>query len=118
VKIDFNYIFLRKGLYLETIQIQLTEIHQATLLSSRLLPDLTIREMLIQETKFKHERCNDIQVTDGYGQWSYFSGLISMPKSAECRTTSSSSIMKISHKLKINIEVRNPDGHISMVSID
>ena len=116
VQCDFRLIPLLKGLKIEKMEVELIEQH-----------DFTVEHYLNFERR--HERSRAVaaaawelpegtETEDINGQEGYlFSGKIDMPKSLrECRQSVDLLGVKIKHKLKFNVKLRNPDGHISEVS--
>ncbi|MCJ1380057.1 hypothetical protein MMC17_003160 [Xylographa soralifera] len=113
VQCDFRLIPLLKGLKIEKMEVELIELH-----------DFTVEYYLNYDRRHENSRTvaaaawelpegtetEDINGQDGY----LFSGKLDMPKSLrECRQSVDLLGVKIKHKLKFNVKLRNPDGHIS-----
>ena len=116
IQCDFRLIPLLKGLKIEKMEVELIEQH-----------DFTVEYILSYDKRYESSRtvaaaawelpegteAEDIDGQDGY----LFSGMLDMPKSLhQCRQTVDLLGIKIKHKLKFNVKLRNPDGHISEVS--
>ena len=116
VQCDFRLIPLLKGLKIEKMEVELIEQH-----------DFTVEYLLNHDRHHEFSRTvaaaawelpEGTETEDINGQEGYlFSGMLDMPKSLrECRQSVDLLGVKIKHKLKFNVKLRNPDGHISEVS--
>ncbi|MCJ1294443.1 hypothetical protein MMC34_006001 [Xylographa carneopallida] len=113
VQCDFRLIPLLKGLKIEKMEVELIEQH-----------DFTVEYLLNHDRHHEFSRTvaaaawelpEGTETEDINGQEGYlFSGMLDMPKSLrECRQSVDLLGVKIKHKLKFNVKLRNPDGHIS-----
>ncbi|MCJ1316314.1 hypothetical protein MMC15_001635 [Xylographa vitiligo] len=113
VQCDFRLIPLLKGLKIEKMEVELIEQH-----------DFTVEYYLNFDRHHEFSRTvaaaawelpEGTETEDINGQEGYlFSGKLDMPKSLrECRQSVDLLGVKIKHKLKFNVKLRNPDGHIS-----
>ncbi|MCJ1397494.1 hypothetical protein MMC11_000687 [Xylographa trunciseda] len=113
IQCDFRLSPLLKGLKIEKMEVELVELH-----------DFTVEYILNYDRRHEYSRTvaaaawelpEGTETEDIDGQEGYlFSGKLDMPKSLrECRQSVDLLGIKIKHKLKFNVKLGNPDGHIS-----
>lgn len=112
-----RYIPLLKGLFAETMKVQLIEGH--SILNRAELQPATCwtRETVVAEDIAQFEEFEENLSLEADGdQWRNITHTLFMPKSLEaCRPTSRSSVLEVTHSLKVVIRLRNPSGKYSEV---
>ncbi|KAJ5803131.1 uncharacterized protein N7503_005581 [Penicillium pulvis] len=118
IKVDMRYIPLLKGLFAETMKVRLIEAHsifqrfglQPAIRRTR---ETVVAEDLAEFGQFEEHLSLE---ADGY-QWRNITHTIFMPMSLKaCRPTSRSSVLEVTHSLKVSIRLRNPSGKYSEIS--
>ncbi|KAJ6005708.1 hypothetical protein N7451_003652 [Penicillium sp. IBT 35674x] len=118
VKVDMRYIPLLKGLFAETMKVKLIEEH-SIFQRFGLQPAIRqTREVVVAEDLAEFEEFEENLSLEADGdQWRNITHTISMPKSLKsCRPTSRSSVLEVTHSLKVSIRLRNPSGKYSEIS--
>ena len=118
IQVDFKLIPLLKGLSIGRIEVELMEIHDMT---TELLTSLNRSfhsERVVSKDVWTIPEETEAEEIEGTGQEGFvFSRYIAIPKSLkECLQTVEVVGIKIKHKLKFNLQLHNPDGHVSEVS--
>lgn len=109
-----RYIPLLKGLFAETMKVQLIEAHS---IFQRFPARRRTREVVVAEdlAEFEELEENLSLEADGY-QWRNLTHTIFVPDSLEaCRPSSRSSVLQVTHSLQVSIRLRNPSGKYSEV---
>ena len=116
LQVDFRLIPLLKGLKIGKIKTELNERQEVTIKGSR-APSKSrqIIRMIVQD---EHRLPDDAETEDIDGQEGYvFSRNLRLPQSLKnCIQTVDALGIKIRHSLTFNIQMHNPDGHVSEVS--
>jgi hypothetical protein len=118
IKVDFRYVPLLKGVHPTSIQLQLVESHVLNSMAGGLRTPRQTRDKTIADKIAIYEAFSgDDIVTEGIKQWHVLSHILSPSNWTEsCLPSCQTSIIDVSHSLRISIKLRNPDGHISEVS--
>ncbi|MCJ1452310.1 hypothetical protein MMC28_002652 [Mycoblastus sanguinarius] len=113
VQVDFRLIPLLKGLKIGKITTELNEKQEMIIRSPR--SSNKSRQMTRPVTKDEYHLPDDVESEDIEGQEGYvFSRIISIPQSLKkCVQTVEALGIKIRHNLSFNVQMHNPDGHIS-----
>jgi hypothetical protein len=112
-----RYIPLLKGLFAEKMKVQLLEAHTISQRTGLQAPLRRTRETVVAEdlAEFEAFEENPSLEIDG-NQWRSITHTIYMPNSLEaCRPTSRSSVLEVTHALRVSVRLRNPNGKYSEV---
>lgn len=116
ISVEFKLIPLLKGLEVGKITTELLEKQEFTIRA----PKYTTKSHQMVRTIFKddYELPSDVEAEDIEGQEGYvFSRAIPVPQSLrKCVQTIDCLGIKIRHSLTFNVQLHNPDGHVSEVS--
>lgn len=121
VRVDFRLIPLLKGLRIGQIHSQLVETHELTLNPED--PDAMRNTYKITRTIIDDEHDLEfdddaMQIIDESAEGYKFSRHLEMPKTlSRCLQDTDTRGIKVRHKLKFRLQLHNPDGHVSEVSI-
>jgi len=112
-----RYIPRSKGLFAETMKVQLIEAHSILERAGLQPATRRTRETVVAEDIAQFEEFEEHLSLEAEGdQWCNITHTISTPKSFEaCRPTSRSSILEVTHSLEVSIRLRNPSGKYSEV---
>ena len=116
VQVDFRLIPLLKGLKIGKITTELNERQEMTIKGPR-IPKKR-REITRLIAKDEHRLPDDVEAEDIGGEEGYtFSRTLSIPQSLrKCLQSVDALGIKIRHNLNFNVQMHNPDGHVSEVS--
>ena len=116
VQVDFKLIPLLKGLKIGKITIELNERQEMSIKPPR--SPKKRRETTRIIAKDEHCLAEDFEAEDIGGQEGYvFSRTLSMPQSLrKCLQSVDALGIRIRHHLHFNVQMHNPDGHVSEVS--
>lgn len=118
LQVDFKLIPLLKGLVIGTISTQLKEEHEyivdpewgVAALNGGIMKDDRI--IAYDTYTLDHER--DMQIIEEAAEGFQFSRYLELPKSlTKCMQDCNVKGIKVRHKIKFNVQLHNPDGHIS-----
>ena len=116
VQVDFKLIPLLKGLRIGKITTELNEKQDIKIRGTR-NPSRSrqISRLIVRD---EHRLPDDVETEDVEGQEGYvFSRSLRLPQSLKhCVQTVEALGIKIRHYLSFNIQMHNPDGHVSEVS--
>ncbi|CAG7920099.1 unnamed protein product [Penicillium olsonii] len=119
IHVDFKLIPLLKGLRIGTITSQLIESHDLTLNPED--PDSIRNTYKITRTILtdEHEMDEDsFEIIDEAAEGYHCARVLDMPQTlTRCLQDTDTKGIKVRHKLKFRIQLHNPDGHVSEVSI-
>ena len=117
LQVDFRLIPLLKGLKFGKITTELNERQEMTIRG----PRTPKKRREITRLIVKDEYClaENVEAEDIGGQEGYvFSRLLSLPQSLrKCLQSVDALGIKIRHNLQFNVQMHNPDGHVSEVSV-
>ena len=117
VQVDFRLIPLLKGLKIGKVKTELNERQEVTTKGSRAhSKSRQMTRMIVQD---EHRMPDDMETEDIDGQEGYmFSRSLRLPQSLKnCMQTVDALGIRIRHTLTFNIQMHNPDGHVSEVSL-
>ena len=116
VQVDFRLIPLLKGLRIGKITTELNERQEMTIKGPR--TPKKCREITRLIAKDEHRLPDDVEAEDIGGQEGYvFSRTLSIPQSLrKCLQSVDALGIKVRHNLNFNVQMHNPDGHVSEVS--
>ena len=116
VQVDFKLIPLLKGLRIGKITTELNEKQHIRIRGTR-NPSRS-RQITRLVVRDEHRLPSDVETEDIEGQEGYvFSRSLRLPQSLKhCVQTVEALGIKIRHYLSFNIQMHNPDGHVSEVS--
>ena len=118
LQVDFKLIPLLKGLVIGNISTQLKEEHEfvidpewgVTALNGGQMKD----DRIIAYDNHKLDPEKDAQILEEAAEGFHFSRYLELPKSlSKCLQDCNSKGIKVRHKIKFNIQLHNPDGHVS-----
>ncbi|KAJ6102391.1 hypothetical protein N7486_004818 [Penicillium sp. IBT 16267x] len=117
IEVYMRYIPLVKGLFAETMKVQLIEAHSICPRAGLQGAICRTREAVVAEDLAEFEEFDENLSLEADGErWRNITHTIFMPKSLEaCRPTSRSSVLEVTHSLKVSIRLRNPSGKYSEV---
>lgn len=117
VQVDFRIIPLLKGLKIGKITTELNERQEMSIKLPR--APRKRRETTRLIVKDEHRLPDDVEAENIGGQEGYvFSRTLSIPRSLrQCLQSVDALGIKIRHNLTFNIQMHNPDGHVSEVSV-
>lgn len=115
VQVDFRLIPLLKGLKIGKITTELNERQEMTIKGPR--TPRKRREITRLIAKDEHRLPDDVEAEDISGQEGYvFSRTLAIPQSLrKCLQSVDALGIKIRHNLNFNVQMHNPDGHVSEV---
>ncbi|KIW14414.1 hypothetical protein PV08_07197 [Exophiala spinifera] len=118
VQVDFKLISLLKGLVIGNISTQVREEHELVVDPewgvSALNNGFTKVDRTIVSDLYKVDPEKDEQVIDEVAEGYQFSRYLELPKSLnQCLQDCNVKGIKVRHKVKFNVQLHNPDGHIS-----
>ncbi|KAK5218990.1 hypothetical protein LTR72_008172 [Exophiala xenobiotica] len=118
VQVDFKLISLLKGLVIGNISTQVREEHELVVDPewgiSALNNGITKVDRTIVSDVYKVNPEQDEQVIDEVAEGYQFSRYLELPKSLNhCLQDCNVKGIKVRHKVKFNVQLHNPDGHIS-----
>lgn len=118
VQVDFRLIPLLKGLKIGKITTELNERQEMTIKGPR--TPRKCREIIRLIAKDEHRLPDDVEAENIGGQEGYlFSRTLAIPQSLrKCLQSVDALGIKIRHNLNFNVQMHNPDGHVSEVSVD
>lgn len=113
VRVDFKLIPLLKGLTIGNIAVELTEIQELVIAGAKQPKRASKRARVVVKETWNLP--DDVQTEEVDGQEGYFlQRYIMMPKSLrQCVQTVETMGIKIRHTLNFNIQLHNPDSHVS-----
>ena len=116
VQVDFKLIPLLKGLKIGKITTELNERQEMTIKGPR--SPRRCREITRLIAKDEHHLPDDVEAENIGGQEGYvFSRSLAIPQSLrKCLQSADALGIKIRHSLNFNVQMHNPDGHVSEVS--
>lgn len=116
VQVDFKIIPLLKGLKIGKITTELNERQEMTIKGPR--TPKKRRELTRLIAKDEYRLADDVEAEDIGGQDGYvFSRKLSIPQSLrKCLQSVDALGIKTRHNLNFNVQMHNPDGHVSEVS--
>lgn len=118
LQVDFKLIPLLKGLVIGNISTQLKEEQEFTIdpewgvqaLNNGMVKD----DRIIAYDNHTLDAEKDLQVIEEAAEGFHFSRYLELPKSlTKCMQDCNVKGIKIRHKIKFNVQLHNPDGHIS-----
>jgi arrestin-related trafficking adapter 4/5/7 len=118
VQVDFKLISLLKGLVIGNVSTQVKE-EQEFLVDpewgvSALNSGITKTDRVVVSDVYKVSAETDEQIIDEAAEGYQFSRYLELPKSLnQCIQDCNVKGIKIRHKVKFNVQLHNPDGHIS-----
>ena len=115
VQVDFKLIPLLKGLRIGRITTELNERQEMTIKGPR--TPKKCRETIRLIAKDEHRLPDDVEAEDIGGQEGYvFSRTLTIPQSLrKCLQSVDALGIKIRHNINFNVQMHNPDGHVSEV---
>lgn len=118
VQVDFKLISLLKGLVIGNISTQVREEHEFVVDPewgvSALNNGITKVDRTIVSDVYKVNPEQDEQVIDEVAEGYQFSRYLELPKTLnQCLQDCNVKGIKVRHKVKFNVQLHNPDGHIS-----
>ena len=115
VRVDFRLIPLLKGLKIGNIAVELLELQEMTIAPPKQPKRSSKRSRVV--TKETWNLPDDMETEEVDGQEGYFlRRVIMLPKSLrQCLQTVETMGIKIKHNLNFNIQLVNPDSHVSEV---
>lgn len=116
VQVDFKLIPLLKGLKIGKITTELNERQEMTIKGPR--SPRRCRETTRLIAKDEYRLPDDVEAENIGGQEGYvFSRALAIPQSLrKCLQSVDALGIKIRHSLNFNVQMHNPDGHVSEVS--
>ncbi len=116
VQVDFRLIPLLKGLKIGKITTELNERQEMTIKGPR--TPKKCREITRLIARDEHRLPDDVEAENIGGQEGYmFSRTLAIPQSLrKCLQSVDALGIKIRHNLNFNVQMHNPDGHVSEVS--
>lgn len=118
VQVDFKLIPLLKGLKFGKVTTELNEKQEMSIRTQRapIKSRQTSRSIAKDEYRLpENAESEDIEGQEGYS----FSRAISIPQSLrKCLQTVDALGIKVRHNLSFNVQMHNPDGHVSEVSVN
>lgn len=117
VRIDFRLIPLLKGLKIGNIAVELLEIQEMAIVGPKQAKRSSKKSRVVAKETWNLP--DDVETEEVDGQEGYFlRRVIMLPKSLrQCVQTVETMGMKIKHSLNFNIQLLNPDSHVSEVRI-
>ncbi|KAJ5656550.1 hypothetical protein N7507_008500 [Penicillium longicatenatum] len=117
IQVYMRYIPLLKGLFAEKMKVQLLETHSISQRTGLQPPVRRTRETVVAEDLAEFEEFEEnLSIEIDGDQWRNITHTIYMPNSlAACRPTSRSSVLEVTHALKVSVRLRNPNGKYSEV---
>ena len=118
VQVDFKLISLLKGLVIGNVSTQLREEQEFVVDPewgiSAINDGITKSDRVIGTDLYKVDAEQDEQVIDEVAEGYQFSRYLELPKSLnKCLQDCNVKGIKIRHKVKFNVQLHNPDGHVS-----
>ncbi|KAJ9613956.1 hypothetical protein H2200_002092 [Cladophialophora chaetospira] len=118
VQVDFKLISLLKGLVIGNVSTQVKEEQEFVVDPewgvSALNNGVTKTDRVIATDLYRVDAEQDEQVIDEVAEGYQFSRYLELPKSLnQCLQDCNVKGVKIRHKVKFNVQLHNPDGHIS-----
>ncbi|OQV09982.1 Arrestin or S-antigen, domain-containing protein [Cladophialophora immunda] len=118
VQVDFKLISLLKGLVIGNVSTQVKEEQEFVVDPewgiSALNNGQTKTDRVIASDLYKVNPENDEQIIDEVAEGYQFSRYLELPKSLnQCLQDCNVKGIKVRHKVKFNVQLHNPDGHIS-----
>jgi len=115
VQVDFKLIPLLKGLKIGKVTTELNERQEMNIRNTRI--PARSRQMVRDVAKDEYRLSDDEETADIEGQEGYiFSRTVAVPQSlTKCVQTVDVLGIKVRHNLAFNVQLHNPDGHISEV---
>lgn len=112
-----KYIPLLKGLFAETMKMQLIETHSICQRAGLQGVIRRTREAVVAEDLAEFQEFGESLSLEANGEdWRNITHTMFLPKSLEaCRPTNRSSVLEVTHSLKVSIRLRNPSGKYSEV---
>lgn len=118
LQVDFKLIPLLKGLVIGSVSTQLKEEHEFMMdpewgvqaLNGGIMKD----DRIIAFDNYTLNTENDLQIIEEAAEGFQFSRYLELPKSlTKCMQDCNVKGLKIRHKIKFNVQLHNPDGHVS-----
>lgn len=112
-----RYIPILKGVYPETMQVQLVETHAVFPRTGLPRAISKTRERVVSEGITEHEESGaELYTNDDGEEWRLLSHILPTSSSLDyCRPSSRTSVVEVTHALKIRIRLRNSSGKYSEV---
>ncbi|EAW13735.1 arrestin C-terminal domain-containing protein [Aspergillus clavatus NRRL 1] len=112
VPLNFQFIPLRKGLELESINCQLVEIEE------RKCPLQAIRSRDILTDNYTAAGWGDVIPSSDGADWYHIIRRLQLPRNRrKCRQSHPNSTMPIRHLIRVDIRIANRDGHVSLIRL-
>ena len=117
IQVDFRLVPLLKGLVMGKVMTQVKEEHEFMLDSDFGAPaynQVQKIDRVVASDDYEINNETDAQILDEEAEGFQFSRFIELPKTLKrCLQDCSVNGIKVRHKLKFNVQLHNPDGHIS-----
>ena len=118
VQVDFKLIPLLKGLAIGNVSTQLKEEHEFVVDPewgvNAMSNGITKHDRVIVSDLYKINPEADEQILDEAAEGFQFSRYLELPKTLnQCLQDCNAKGIKVRHKVKFNVQLHNPDGHIS-----
>lgn len=118
LQVDFKLVPLLKGLVIGNVSTQLKEEHEFVIDPEwgvqALNGGITKDDRIIAYDNYTLDAEKDLQIIEEAAEGFQFSRYLELPKSlTKCMQDCNVKGVKIRHKIKFNIQLHNPDGHIS-----
>jgi hypothetical protein len=116
--VDFKLVPLLKGLVIGNVSTQVKE-EQELIVDpewgvNAMSNGITKHDRVIVSDMYKIDPENDVQILDEAAEGFEFSRYLELPKSLnQCLQDCNAKGIKVRHKVKFNVQLHNPDGHIS-----
>ena len=120
VRIDFRLVSLLKGLRIGQITTQVLESHELTTDSDAASTYYNTHkaQKIIAEDEYVVDDGSEPQVLNEEAEGYEFARHIELPKTLRrCLQDTETRGIKVRHKLKFNVQLHNPDGHVSEVCV-
>ncbi|KAL9110456.1 MAG: hypothetical protein Q9227_005000 [Pyrenula ochraceoflavens] len=114
VKVNFRLVSLLKGLRIGQITTQVLESHELMLDFENRYSQIHKNQKVIAEDEYMVDDGSEPQILNEEAEGYEFARHIELPKSLrKCLQDTEARGIKIRHKLKFNVQLHNPDGHVS-----
>lgn len=118
VQVDFKLVPLLKGLVIGNVTTQVKEEQELVVDPewgvSAMSNGITKHDRVIVSDMYKINPESDMQILDEAAEGFQFSRYLELPKSLnQCLQDCNAKGIKVRHKVKFNVQLHNPDGHIS-----
>lgn len=119
LQVDFKLIPLLKGLVIGNISTQLKEEHEMILdpewgVTSALNGGQMKDDRVIAYDNYKIDPDKELEILEEAAEGFQFSRYLELPKTlSKCLQDCNCKGIKVRHKIKFNVQLHNPDGHVS-----